>query len=482
MIFDDHEITDDWNITPGWSKRTRSSDLGRAILRNGLAAATLFQMWGNDPRWYRSGMGRDVLQLISQMYAEATPDKPDADQATSDALDKLFDLVPRTPGSSRMRWDYRYDGPGFEVLALDSRTWRGFEPNANPQIQAKFSDDATATLLTDEALQLQIPEQPAVGVNPDGTCFVIAGAPVLGFPVVESAVQPIINLVDIASKSRKPPPPFTTLKSAFAVGRVKHDPEPWGFEPSLFEAVLARLASRRRVVFLSGDVHYSFTLKMSYYRNLDSSWNEGEKTRFIQLTSSSFRQLEAPAPIAVVDLIQQFGGAAAKQQRWGWHRGAVGTSAHDPPLVAGPNPFGTHLDLLLAEDPIVVSPGAVPDQTKIIRIADWAWVTEAVGDVRPDEDRLATLHPPRFSNQSQIDTLRTVGERHFWQAQNAMPRNWHWWTNFTTVEFGRDTHNQDVLRHKVWAYDPLGTEPTVQPFLLAEVALAVADHPPRPPP
>ena len=29
MIFDDHEVTDDWNITPRWAKQTRANALGR---------------------------------------------------------------------------------------------------------------------------------------------------------------------------------------------------------------------------------------------------------------------------------------------------------------------------------------------------------------------------------------------------------------------------------------------------------------------
>jgi len=43
MTFDDHEVTDDWNITPRWAKQTRSNALGRAVLRNALAACTIFQ-------------------------------------------------------------------------------------------------------------------------------------------------------------------------------------------------------------------------------------------------------------------------------------------------------------------------------------------------------------------------------------------------------------------------------------------------------
>ena len=499
MIFDDHEITDDWNITPGWAKRTRSSAFGRAIVRNGLAAVTLFQMWGNDPRAYRGGIPARVLALIGQMFAGATPDSPGPAAAATDELEALFDLLPRTtpplppgtpapspdappPPPPRMRWDFRYDGPGFEVLGLDSRTWRGFEPNANPQVLSPFSDDATATLLTDEALHLQVPETPALGVDPGGVCFVLTGAPVLGFPVVESTVQPLINLMDIASKSRKAGSPFVQWGQAALAGRVKHDPEPWGFVPALFEALLARLSSRRRVVFLSGDVHYAFTLRMSWWP-LGRGGVPGTPTRFVQLTSSSLRQREAPTPIAVVDLIQQLGGAAAEQARWGWHRGGFGTAANDPPLVAGVNPFGPHLTLCLGEDPIVVSPGAVPDQTRIVRPAEWAWRTALVGDVRADDERLATLHPPPFSNANLTTTLQSVGERHFWSAQHAMPRAWHWWNNFSTITFVQDAQSRAILRHEVWGYDPMGVEPTLQPFLRADVPLDVGsdDVPPVPP-
>lgn len=491
MIFDDHEITDDWNITPGWAKRTRSSNLARAILRNGLSAVTIFQMWGNDPRSYQdsTGVPRQVLGLISNLY---NSDKPGRDDSLVQQLERLFDLIAPPSGtdhSGRMTWHFRYESPGLEVIGLDSRTWRGFEPQANPETQSKFADDSTATLLTDEALSFQVAPDPAIGVTPSptttpstrptGVCIVLAGAPVLGYPVVESAVQPMINLVDIALRSRNASPPFTRWKQAFLVGRVKHDPEPWGFLPSLFEALLARLASRRCVIFLSGDVHYSFTLQMCYWQ-LDPSYFVRAQTKFIQLTSSSFRQYEAPSPIAVADLIQQLGGASAEQLRWGWHRGPAGHPEHDAPITAGVNPFGPHLQLVLQEDPIVVSPGSVPAGTTYLRDPEWAWKTRIIADTRADEDRLATLNPPPFAKGNLIDVVQSIGERHYWNAQRGLPRNWHWWNNFTTVEFGLDAHSNEVVRHKVWSFDPLGQDPLAQAFIVAEVRLDVDDTVPRP--
>ena len=146
MVFDDHEITDDWNLTPKWAKQTRASALGRAVIRNGLAAGTLFQSWGNDPRAYRQGIPRSVLELIATLFASPTAAEPGPDKTAAGELERRFDLQPPTSNDTRMIWHFRYDGPGFEVIALDSRTWRGFEPQANEQIRSRFDPDATATL------------------------------------------------------------------------------------------------------------------------------------------------------------------------------------------------------------------------------------------------------------------------------------------------------------------------------------------------
>src|SRR4029450_14059731 len=50
MIFDYHEITDDWYLNPIWRDRVLTNPLGRTIIRNGMLAYALFQGWGNDPK------------------------------------------------------------------------------------------------------------------------------------------------------------------------------------------------------------------------------------------------------------------------------------------------------------------------------------------------------------------------------------------------------------------------------------------------
>lgn len=478
MMFDDHEVTDDWNLTPKWVKETRANALGRAIIRNGLAAFVLFQAWGNDPLAYREDtIGRSVLKQISKLFESATPEQPGPDPDAALALEEHFDLRPPTDPGKRLLWHFRYDGPGYEILALDSRTWRGMEPEGNETIRSRFSDEATATLLTDEAMRMQIPEQPAPGINPDGVCIVIAAAPVLGFPPAESIVQPLLNLTDIAKRASAP---FVRLQQTFLVGRVKNDPEPWGFTPWLFEAVLERLSTRRRVLFLSGDVHYSFSMKMAYWR-LNADQSPKSITRFAQLTSSSFHKERSVEPgVFSIDFLQQFAGLASQLRRYGWNRPQAGTAQDHPPVEPGASPFGAHLTQMLLEDPILVSPDGVPPDAHYRRAPEWAWQMELVGDQRPDTDRLATLNPPSFSTSTdQVELIRSVGERHLWQVQNGIPRRWLWRTNFTTVGFAADENGRvHKALHSVHTFDVQGIEARVKPYLIAEIPLDVTEPSP----
>ncbi|GIX21860.1 MAG: hypothetical protein KatS3mg121_0643 [Gammaproteobacteria bacterium] len=49
MMFDDHEVTDDWNLNADWQRRVARRPAGSRIMANALAAFWLFQAWGNDP-------------------------------------------------------------------------------------------------------------------------------------------------------------------------------------------------------------------------------------------------------------------------------------------------------------------------------------------------------------------------------------------------------------------------------------------------
>ena len=81
MIVDDHDVTDDWNLTALWKDRVYSTDLGRTIIRNGLVSYAMFQAWGNDPAAFESGPNKELLDAIERLNPPAAPTFPDAQEA-----------------------------------------------------------------------------------------------------------------------------------------------------------------------------------------------------------------------------------------------------------------------------------------------------------------------------------------------------------------------------------------------------------------
>ena len=57
MIFDDHEVTDDWNMTRDTCKALYGHPLGLRVAQNALVAYSLCQHWGNVPEVFE-GTGR----------------------------------------------------------------------------------------------------------------------------------------------------------------------------------------------------------------------------------------------------------------------------------------------------------------------------------------------------------------------------------------------------------------------------------------
>ncbi|MEX5452748.1 alkaline phosphatase family protein, partial [Stutzerimonas stutzeri] len=49
MIFDDHDITDDWNLSARWEQTAYEHPFSRRIIGNALIAYLLCQAWGNQP-------------------------------------------------------------------------------------------------------------------------------------------------------------------------------------------------------------------------------------------------------------------------------------------------------------------------------------------------------------------------------------------------------------------------------------------------
>lgn len=478
MLFDDHEITDDWNITFVSTEKIAARVAGRAVLRNGLAAYALFQAWGNDPRGFASTPPRDPEAPDTAPDEAAVAETPEAavqrlkrrevldtiagatvgPQSFGDAaittLDRLFGL--RSATTSEVAWHFAYKGPRWQLIALDTRTRRGFPGPLSPP-----------RLLSEPALREQIPAQP---LDPDvEALLVISPVPVIGPTMMDELLQPLLFRI-LSMKGAITGDPNTYLE---------RDPESWALDPVGLEATLARLehyAAGKPVLFLSGDVHYSVTTYLDYFRG-------ARRSRFVQLTSSALKNLNSLAGLASLPVGQRALTGALRPARLGW----------DEPR---PQPFTvpTHSRVPSAQlrhinrTPMLLSAAGWPAGTRVTRPADWSWQYHQVVDTRPDhsaapetEERRPDLGVPVPTQDLPVaagrDDFRRVARTHGEIAGRLAPRRVIFPSTLGIIRFTRDDDGVPSVRHELM-YLPLGAPPgkEAQLYTVHVVSLAVPDE------
>ena len=268
MIFDDHDATDDWNLNPIWVDRVNNRSLGRAILRNALASYAVFQDWGNDPLRYLderndpgpAGDPKRLLNTITQMFPEAVSEGPS--QEVAGALDHLLGLdlrpQPTVDGSYEavnppLKWHFSVPGPKHLLVALDNRTRRSFVSRQGPPGNVAIAAQAE-----------QIPATLPPGCE---VLIVVAPLQVLGPALLDEIIAPAayrvfdgIKYDELNPSEQKGKHDKSARKSKGTRRMVGTNPdaiEAWAFDPLALEALLERLAKHRRVLLLSGDVHYT---------------------------------------------------------------------------------------------------------------------------------------------------------------------------------------------------------------------------------
>jgi hypothetical protein len=261
MIFDDHDVTDDWNITGAWYDAVRGSPMGRRIVSNALAACWGFQAWGDDP----DNFDKDLVLTITQRLNETGNDGD---------IGERYDLH---------TWKDR--GWGFSIpteppiIAVDSRTQRQYE---NKYYPAQLLDRYALDWLRVEWAKLKTGQK--IGVD---TCPVlITTTPVMGFHVVETIQEMLLASANWLEKDPliRLMEQWTDMEGCMTTRVVNAiDAESWSSNRDGFVAFMDTLCTRMgivRCVFLSGDVHYAFTATAGYTHG-DS------KLQCCQLTSSA---------------------------------------------------------------------------------------------------------------------------------------------------------------------------------------------------
>jgi PhoD-like phosphatase len=137
MIFDDHDIRDDWNTS--YTERQQMADTSwwQERIVGGLASYWVYQHLGNlsqqqrseDPIWQRILAGRSGASLGSEVDL-------------TDALDEMADLADKSPDS--FRWSYARDLGNTRLVIVDSRAARVLDPARRSML-----DDAEMQWLDD---------------------------------------------------------------------------------------------------------------------------------------------------------------------------------------------------------------------------------------------------------------------------------------------------------------------------------------------
>jgi hypothetical protein len=228
MTFDDHEITDDWNITSSWFEQMMQSDWWVDAVTDGLVAYWMYQGWGNPLP--RDGV-RDQRIAILTNYA----------QTGRDALEELrarfrLDL---TPGSSD--YYYRID-VSPPVLMLDTRHDRTFA--VRPASDHRSENDEILSEKQWSWLKSQLERE--------GPVIMGMGVPFLQFlcgdwMTLRLARSPMFNSNDDAEAY------FRDI-----------DVDWWTAFPASFLRLAKTMIGRGPFVFLSGDVHYSYGIYGRY--------------------------------------------------------------------------------------------------------------------------------------------------------------------------------------------------------------------------
>ncbi len=260
MIFDDHDITDDWFLDGAWCQRVLANPMGRRIVRNGWLAYALFQGWGNTPQQFAETDGMALLRAVDACRGEVS-------DGEGELIEELLGLPTAFSGSGELsrspralRWYHSFEGMHYRFLLLDTRTQRHYHaPHDFP------------SLLSAAAMQRQISDVAREDVD---VTLIISATPVLGVDFIES---------------------IQVWSHWFVKENYAYDCEAWALEWNSFQRLLKTVSAMKRVVLLSGDVHYAFGSSMEY-------WDEHTATtaKLVNYTSSSFHNEGTGAHIAML--------------------------------------------------------------------------------------------------------------------------------------------------------------------------------------
>src|SRR5262245_26608808 len=283
MICDDHEVTDDWNMTRDICTSLYGRPLGLRVVQNALVAYSLCQHWGNVPEVFEgTGPGKALLDLLDGTRDAARY------ETNSPALRRLVAVHEESVLATRpnnavfhdpdsLIFNFTVEGPGHQVIFTDSRSWRSF-PTGRVGGGVLLPSDQLAQQIVDTP-----PAYDATLTDRSGDRFVI---------VVMTTNAPAVE------------PLRSAARHDFITNHVQHHPdvyEAWELPSIHSDRLMVSLSEKLPLVdgrrtgalaLISGDVHFSFATRLLYKAStrVEDTKPQPVKAVIAQLVASSFRK------------------------------------------------------------------------------------------------------------------------------------------------------------------------------------------------
>jgi len=266
MIFDDHEVTDDWNLDKPWRAITSNHQTSRRIITNALAAYWCFQAWGNDPSMFEKGFhvrigprsfyrfqDKDFLQVVLEYLCELEK----SSLIRSSKIELGEDLL------LNYYWAFM-TATNPKALCVDSRTRRDFPDGKSVILHGEIAWPILHSLINNS------------GFKKNDVMLIVLPTPLIVHPIL-----PIAQRYEIKRH-----------------GDYAADKEGYHSNPSQIAEFLNRLHSfyPSSIVICSGDVHFSSIISGIYVYGKSKNKAGGIKSDWsipiIQITSSPIKNLK----------------------------------------------------------------------------------------------------------------------------------------------------------------------------------------------
>ncbi len=255
MIFDDHDITDDWNLTRAWEEAAYQHPFSKRIIGNALIGYWLCQGWGNAPDKFS-----EFNQNAKHYFANG------ALVQQEQLIDELF---------AWQQWHYSL-ATSPKIIVLDTRTqrWRS-ESNAN-----KPSGLMDWESLSE--LQQELIDQSEV--------ILVSPAPIYGVKMIET-IQRV----------------FTFFGLPLVV-----DAENWMAHSGTANVMLnifRHVKTPPNFIILSGDVHYSFFYEITHRFRRNNA-------RIFQITASGIKNQFPAGLLSCLERLNRYLYASYSPLNW----------------------------------------------------------------------------------------------------------------------------------------------------------------------